>query len=184
MSYLRRGSAKVGRPEHGSAVAFRKRAEALEESVVDTINELSNLAKKLNKKSDTLNATITTINGKLAKLNLGTEVWMPMEEGDPYYRESDDEERFPMREETWLGYCKVNDEWELALKEVTVGTDDQGERFADVLKSDPVRPLLQSSRENRVGAMKLIPRLLDAIEREAKYLLDTIDEAEKAAEKL
>jgi hypothetical protein len=38
-----------------------------------------------------------------------------------------------------LGYCKVDDHWELASKGVTDGTDEDGEQFSKVLKGDPAR---------------------------------------------
>jgi len=42
----------------------------------------------------------------------------------------------------------------------------------------------QPSREIRAKAMKLIPKLLDAIKDNAERLLQSIENAEKAAEKL
>jgi hypothetical protein len=152
--------------------------------MVDTISELSDLSHKLNQKSDSLNKTISTINKKLSDLGLGVEVWIGIEEGVPYFREGDEEEHDPIREETWLGYCKVGDQWELASKGVTVGTDEDGEQFSKVLKGDPARSLLQSPRSVRANAMQHVPRLLNAIKREAESLLKSVDEAEKTAEKL
>jgi hypothetical protein len=149
--------------------------------MVDTINDLSDLAVKLNRNSDTLNTTISTLNKKLEKLNLGFEVWIAMDEGDPYFRDDDEEERFPRREERWLGYCKVHDHWELATKEVTTGVDYRG---PEVLKHGDVSSLHQSPRKVRICAMKLIPALLNAIKSKAEHLLESIDLAEKAAEKL
>jgi hypothetical protein len=63
--------------------------------MVDTIKELAELSRKLNQKSDTLNATIISINDKLAKLNLGVEAWTGnIEESDPYYHQIDEDARF------------------------------------------------------------------------------------------
>ena len=146
--------------------------------MVDTINELSDLAKKLNQKSDTLNDTIRTINDKLRKLNFGTEVWVDLDESDPYFSVDDEDERDPLCDETWLGYSKINDQWELATKDVTVGAN------GDVRRGGSIRPLLKSSREIRLEATKKIPFLLDAIKVKIESLLESIEKAERAAQQL
>ena len=46
------------------------------------------------------------------------------------------------------------------------------------------QPLLRAAREIRVGALPLVPRLLDQVKFKAESMLKAIDEAEKAAEKL
>src|SRR5690349_4958742 len=87
--------------------------------MVDSIQELSELSRKLNQKSDTLNETIASLNQNLTKLNIGVEAWVGnIQEGDPWYREDDDDQRFPMHEETWLGYYRFERGWELAVKTV------------------------------------------------------------------
>ncbi len=147
--------------------------------MVDSIKELSGLSRKLNQKSDTLNEVITSINEKLATLNLGVEAWVGnIQRGDPWYRDADDDQAFPLHDETWLGYYRFEKGWELAVKTVTVDADG-GAAYVDGLA-----PLLSARRDIRVRAMKLIPELLNSIKKNAETLLQSIDEAEKAAQTL
>jgi len=152
--------------------------------MVDTINELAGLSKKLNQKSDTLNTTITSVNDKLAKLSLFVQAWVGnIEEGDPYYHEDDEKLRFPMHEETWLGYYRFDRGWELAVKTVTLSETTTLNEEKTIEASTPL-PLLNASRDIRAKAMELIPRLLDAIKERAEELLESIDKAEKAVQGL
>jgi hypothetical protein len=146
----------------------------LEESkVVDTINELSDLSRRLNQKSDQLNDLIRSINRKLAKFNFGIEVWtMP---------EAVKSEGSSM---AVLGYTKIEDEWQLAVwdRDDVLRTDDKGGDLHRIGQN--VWPLLKVTREVRLQAMPLVPRLLDDIERRAEELLNGLAQAEEAAENL
>jgi len=153
--------------------------------VVDTINELSNLASKLNQKSDTLNKTIEDLETKLNKLNLGVEAWLESCDahaimiGDPSY---DEDKRITSREETFLGFYRFDDGWHLAVKETIAEKDADGHFVtADVIL---IGSLLTASRNVRIKAMALVPQLLDAIKAEAESLLKDINAAEEAAKKL
>lgn len=158
--------------------------------MVDSIGELSEVARKLNQKSDTLNKTIGAVNEKLAKLNIGLEAWLdaPLEASDPYdwYENDDKYQEYPIlrRDETLVGYCKVSDEWQLATKQVTVGPDDRGNKFAEVVGAEQPSALSKAPRHIRVAAMESIPNLLDVLKSNAEAALQDVDEAEKAAEKL
>jgi hypothetical protein len=153
----------------------------LEESVVDTINELSDLASKLNEKSDTLNQAIKSMNEMLQRLNLGVEAWVAdpvLSVEDSYYRDNDDEQKWPIHRETWLGYSKGPFEtWQLVTKDVTLDHNDE------VISSDGHCALLSSPRPIRARAMKLFPRLLDEIKSEAESVLNDVDEGVEAAHK-
>jgi len=155
--------------------------------VVDNIAELSELSRKLNKKSDTLSTTIISLNEKLANLNLGVETWLTssaIKRGDPYYdRDKDPDGNFPLHNETWLGYCRFDElGWALAVKHVALQvTNNLGQE--DVAEAE-VKPLLDASREIRLKAMKLVPALLDSVKRKAEELLESIEKAEKAAQVL
>ncbi len=160
--------------------------------MVETINGLSRLSKQLNEKSNNLNSIITTVNKKLAKLNLGVESWLenPPIKADDYRDiwDDDGEHRIDRsRYATLLGYCKLGDEWELSVKEATLQTEISnydGREYEEIVNPRKPEPLLQASRDIRIKAMRLLPTLLNQIEREAKYLLDSIKEADKAASKL
>lgn len=155
--------------------------------MVDNISELSELSRKLNKKSDTLSTTIISINEQLAKLHLGVETWLTssaIERGDPYYDyEKDPDGNFPLHSETWLGYCRFDElGWALAVKHVALQTtNDLGQE--DVVEAE-VKALLDASREIRLKAMKFVPGLLDAVKQKAEELLESIDQAERAAQAL
>jgi hypothetical protein len=153
--------------------------------MVDTINELAGLSKKLNQKSDTLNTTITSVNEKLAELGLFVQAWVGnIEQGDPYYHEEDEKLRFPMHEETWLGYYRFDRGWELAVKTVTRQKTGDLHTPEETVEAATPLPLLNASREIRAKAMDLIPELLDRIKKKAEELLESISKAEKAAQAL
>ena len=141
--------------------------------MVDTINELSDLSRRLNQKSDQLNELIGSINRKLANLNFGIEVWTMSEavkaEGPSM---------------AFLGYAKVEDEWQLAVwdRDEVLRTEDKGGGLHRIGQN--VWSLLKVSREVRLQAMPLVPRLLDDIKRRAEELLAGLARAEEAAENL
>jgi hypothetical protein len=145
--------------------------------VVDTIDELSNLASKLNQQSDRLNSIISITNAKLEKLNIGLEVWV---RGEAKGRKIDRHAKITM-----LGYAKVEDKWQLAFKQATFQTIIDGDQeFDEILSATDSRSLLKASRAIRIESMPLIPDLLTALESEVESALDDIDQAEKAAIKL
>ncbi len=159
--------------------------------VVDSINELSDLSRKLNEKSDALNAAISSINKKLARLNFGVEVWLeqsPIECGDFDTTDSEIEDRptDPTANAELLGYCYVEDAWQLAVKNVTLHlrADQFGHTYNEATDSLQPRPLLKASRQLRFKSASEIPQLLDRIKDEATLLLEGIEKAEKAASKL
>jgi hypothetical protein len=160
----------------------------MEESMVDTIKELTDLSRRLNQKSDTLNEVISSINEKLAKLNIGVEAWLensPIEPTDPHFNVEDQDEKWPLVDGTLLGYARVDDEYQLAIKEATLTEFDSKGLFHpdyyEITKSWNLRPLLKVNRNIRVRAMDFVPELLQIIKREATKLLNSIEKAEKAA---
>jgi hypothetical protein len=157
--------------------------------MVDTISELSDLSRKLNQQSDKLNAVISSINSKLGRLNLGIEVWLtnrPIMEDDLEDLDDRGQPTDPYFDATVLGYCRVGDEWQLAVEDIVkvIKYDEVGEQYTIVKNPTSLRPLLRATREVRAQAMALIPTLLDSIKVEATDLLGSIERAEKAAEKL
>lgn len=156
--------------------------------MVETINELSSLSRKLNAKSDKLNSIISATNTKLENLNLGIEAWLaePVAADDPETTDDDGNPCEPWRSVTLLGYCPVEDKWQLAVKEAVLtekGDARQG-TWDEVSNSHSPRPLLKATRSIRTKAMDLIPRLLDEIKFSAEKTLASIEKAEKAAANL
>lgn len=156
--------------------------------MVDTINELSGLSRKLNEKSDTLNATITKVEEKLNALNLGVEAWLDiaLESGTPYYGEDDEAQRYPRKDVTVPGYAKISDEWCLAFREETWHQveDNFGRTVWETQWAVDPRPLLSAPRNIRAKALSHVSDLLNVIKHNAEQLLKGIEAGEKAAEKL
>jgi hypothetical protein len=158
--------------------------------LVDTIGELSDLASKLNQQSDRLNSIISTTNAKLDKLKIGVEVWLKANPvvAENYHDEYDDEGRRidRYRKVTLLGFAKVDDQWQLAVKQATfqTETDASGIEYEETVNPTQPQSLLKAGREIRSESMRLIPKLLDALKSKADRLLKNIEAAEKAAEKL
>jgi len=157
--------------------------------VVDTINELSDLSRKLNEKSDKTNSVITKINKKLSALNLGLEVWLEWDlENDNYHKVYQGQIGLLPRQKsvTYVGYCNVETGWQLATKtgQLIEDYDKDSEEVFTELTEVNFKPLLKEARETRVKALPLVPRLLDRVKQQAESLIKSIDEAESVAEKL
>jgi hypothetical protein len=157
--------------------------------MIASINDLSDLSCKLNQQSDKLNEIISSINTKLGKLNLGVEVWLdyrPIVTGDIETTDENWQPAEPHRDATLLGYCRVDDNWQLAVKEVNLVTkrNRHGEEYEEVRDPANLKPLLQATREIRARAMDSVPVLLDSMKAEAIKLLGAIEQAERAADEL
>jgi hypothetical protein len=151
--------------------------------MVDKIAELAALSQELNQESDTLNETIALVNSKLLRMALGVEAWVgSIAEGDPWYKPDDEDSKWPLHEETWLGYYRFERGWELAVKTVTRQQTSYQEE--ETVEASKPLPLLNASRDIRVQAMELVPSLLGAIKREAEKLIASIKNAKKAAKAL
>jgi hypothetical protein len=152
------------------------------------ISELAPLAQKLNEKTDQINSTISTLNEKLGKLNLGIEVWL--DSGEPYPHEPleseawSDEGSIRSRSLSYLGYCRLGDKWQLAVKDVVEEhTIVEGEDCYEEVNPG-YTSLLQASRSLRLAALEKIPRLLDKLKKMGQDVLNTVEAAEKFAEEL
>jgi hypothetical protein len=155
------------------------------------IAELAPIATKLNRKSDQINRTIATINQKLAKMNLGIEVWLDT----PLSAEKGDEDNVGLakpwqlddngircREAFYLGYGRLGDTWELLAKEVVEEERTDG---TIVTVGEPRRAsVLKGTRNARLAALEQLPALMDALKAEGGRLLKLIDDAEKTAQSL
>jgi hypothetical protein len=154
--------------------------------MVDTVNELAGLSRRLNQSSDKINSIIADLNKKLVALNFGIEVWTygPIAETDPELLDpSKLASNLRSKNVDYLGWCKLSDVWQLSVKSGTlVESVDEG-GFSELTDVDYM-PLSKTSREMRAAAIKAIPELLDRIKIEAEALLDSIEKAEAAAAKL
>jgi hypothetical protein len=148
------------------------------------ISDLAPIAEQVNKKSNEINNTISTINAKLAKLNFGIEVWLD-ETWNALSSSTRDYKGFPRTTEaSYLGYCLLDDKWQLAIKNVEEETTvEDGEECTKEVNPDYVS-LHQASRGLRLAALQKLPELLDALKGKASGVLKSIEEAEKLAESL
>lgn len=157
--------------------------------MVDSINELTSLSRELNQKSDKANSVIETLNKRLNALNFGIEVWVQRSLTEDDYSKvySGQSGLLPRQKSvTYLGYCNVEDGWQLAIKEGTLVEEYDKDREDTVTELTDVtyKPLLKSAREVRIAALRNIPGLLDTLKYSAQATLKAIEDAEKAAAKL
>jgi hypothetical protein len=113
---------------------------------------------------------------------LGIEVWIsyPIEIGD-YEYEVDTEPPLRYRKAVYLGYAQVDDQWQLAIEEVSLETKDNG--FEEATNPE-VSSLSSASRGLRIAAMDTLPKVLDELKGKAESLNNSIDAGKKAAESL
>jgi len=135
--------------------------------VVDTMRELADLSLRLNSESNTINSTITTLNAKLRSLNIGVEVWLT----DTMLRALPGD---PRRDEIgpYLGYCSVEDQWQLAVR-----GEPNGSYCSGWTGDLPRTPLTKASREVRVAALEQLPALICRLKEEAQRVLRAIQDA-------
>src|SRR5262245_55789297 len=94
----------------------------------------------------------------------------------------DDEDVKPARHAWDLGYAKIIDKWQLAIREVWVSCDEDGTQ-QNAVELAP-KPLLSAPRHVRVAAAGEISKLVDLIKARAEVSIRGIEKAEKLAEEL
>lgn len=148
------------------------------------ISDLTPIAKQINDKSNAINKTISTINEKLARLNFGIEAWLD-KPWSALSSSTRDQGKARIRDVSYLGYDRLGDKWQLAIKHVEeeITLDEDGDECIEQLNPEYV-PLLQASRDLRLAALKKLPELLDDLKSRGQNILDTIADAEKLAESL
>jgi hypothetical protein len=135
----------------------------------DMFARLVKLSDALNVNSDSVSEALKTIEGRLASLRLGVEVWLPR----PLKTEPAQEDTIS----TYLGYAKVDGTWHLATRsdyEMLDGNSEKGALFA----------LQQASREDRIEALKRMPELLKEIEERAQAEVKKLQSALAIAKEL
>ena len=147
------------------------------------IAELTDLAKQLNLQSNNLNRYITALNDQLASLNLGLEYWdsEPIEStGERYDSSVSPPRKFEV--DTFLGYCELEDEWQLAIKHTTTDHEwNRDDQMENLVQEDEYTPLLKASRDIRLKATEGFDGFLTGLIAHTKAQLAKIQRAEKAA---
>lgn len=142
--------------------------------------EFSNLLSELNKSASELNAGTETVNSvlasaetKLAKMNLGFEVWVPDSLSSIQISEYS-------YQDTELGFAKIGTDWSLAVR-VREGKRDPRSGDFDwyPLPIPGSTRLLDASRRVRIKALQHIPELLEALKSKADGAAAAIREAKK-----
>jgi len=153
--------------------------------MVDTkeLETLSHLAAQLNSTTDKLNEHIEQLNQILANLNIGLEYYrLDVLEGTGMLKDSSQSPARKYEINTYLGYDKIEDKWQLALKDVTTEYEwDADERAEFPVTEYDYTPLRKASRDLRLKAVNQFDVLISELQRQIQRKLDTIQKAEEIA---
>jgi hypothetical protein len=137
--------------------------ESLPERVALSFLQLKAISEQLNAVSGELGKTITLLDEKLQRLNLGVPAWVKVRGGD-----SDSGENYWLLE---LGYAKVARNWGIAIRE-------RSGSYLDASESGETWLFPNAPRVHRVAAVDKLPDLL------AKLTLDATETAQQLREKI
>ncbi len=143
------------------------------------VSELTQSAKTLNQESDSINTLISKFEETLVAINLGLEVWLLSPELRSRRWTEENDEGVTMEEGTHdeeLGFAKIDDHWRLAVR--TAMYRHEGREVA-LLSTGRPRPLLDSSREIRIEALRHFPALAGRMKDEADAAVKAITDAKK-----
>ena len=144
--------------------------------------ELSSVAQELNVRSNRLNNYIEQVNKALAKANVGIEYYSPRPLVTTGRRKGDGDVQPDYEQETFLGFDKIEDEWQLALKEVyTEYRYDHDAREEVPVTDETNTPLTDASRDLRLSAIEELDDLVEELTAAARRKLKVIERAEKLA---
>jgi hypothetical protein len=153
------------------------------------LKDLKPLAKKLNAKTDDLNASLRTIEEKLNEMGLGIETRLPLAlvVGPKTFRPDDAEGPHAHAEyvynSTHLGYGRHGERWALLVHEIlNLGVRDESNNVEDQEQEDEhPKPLLQASRAIRIKAVEHIEPLIEHIKAQASDSIEKIEKARRIA---
>lgn len=137
------------------------------------LTDLENTARKLNEASNRVNSIILACENKIRAANLGIEIWLedPLDLSD-----NQDEDPTNSCRSAKLGFTKVQNNWCLATK-IEPGLPAALSTPIGTIVA-PIA-LLQAPRKVRMGAVQLLPFLVEALKMRAKAKLDAIERAAK-----
>jgi hypothetical protein len=164
-----------------------------------SLSELSGLSAQLNKESEHVNASIGRFNDALTSMNLGVQTWLPeyLWKGEYFtppmpptplipttcadmLHEQESKAETDLRRSSkavQLGFAKVEDRFQLAVRTVTVEefVDRAGQSDERIVNPGDPQPLTKASRNLRIDALELLPRLTESIAARVKSLLKNIE---------
>lgn len=146
------------------------------------LSDLEDSASKLNAESDSVNAILKSVESRLVAMNVGLETWVRdailSEDEVKFFEDHAGEERtYTVTRDTELGFAKVIGEWCLAVRTERGEPNRNNSNDLDwAHESGPVR-LCDQSRQLRIDALQHLPRLLKAVNENAKKALQAIADA-------
>jgi hypothetical protein len=153
--------------------------------VMDTsIQNLAQLAEKLNQTSDLVTKQLEDFEAKLRSTKLGIQVWATErlnESTQPCETVDGGEFSYTVTEtRQWdaIGWSRIGDSWRLIHKVVTKNRGwiiDLEKEFTQEWESEP-QPLVNAPRMVRFQAISLLPQLVAALEKEANRHLNAASE--------
>lgn len=164
----------------GKAVSLMNESELSRQ-----LSDLREVAKRLNDESDAITTLIAQFQGTLRELNLGLEVWIPLQsEESAIVPPFGSKQAISVTTETALGYARGEDGWALYVKRTAyrstaaaapLGLVQKGE----VVKANKWLKLLDASRSIRIAALDAFPKLLEALKASAESAVQSINNAKK-----
>ena len=164
---------------------------------MSSISELSKLSAQLNQESEHVNVAIGRFNDTLASMNLGVQTWLteylwkgeyftqpkPPTAINPtcadWLREEEVKAATDIRRSAkavQLGYAKAEDRFQLVVRTVTVEEfiDGSGQGCERIVNPSDPQPLTKASRNLRIDALEMLPRLTESIAGRIHSLLKSI----------
>jgi len=142
------------------------------------LHALLETAETLNKTSDSINAILQAVENQLVEANIGLEIWL---DGDAFRLSAtpptEDTDGIPRYTFVELGFFRFRDGWHIAARDWRAEIDSRDpEESSDILMVAPY-PIAQASRTERIAALRVLPKLIQALEREARNAIKAIEEA-------
>ncbi len=146
----------------------------------NTLSQLSQLGKQLNSSSDSVNTAIDALNDELREINLGVRAWVKIADSGLKWDSVRTQKYCYL---TSLGFCRIEDQWQLAINEQRIDyVPDPDDRFeVNEVTEDDYTPLLRASRELRITAIEHFDELLDKLKTEADRTLAAVERAKELA---
>ena len=148
-------------------------------------SDLREVAAKLNEQSDSIAKIIEQFQETLRQLNLGVEVWIPLQSEESVFTPTFGVKiPVPVTIETSLGYARGDDGWGLFIKRIAFRATTAPVPLGPVQRGEAVKvnkwvKLLEASRSVRIAALDAFPKLLEALKASAESAVQTIQNAKK-----
>ena len=141
-----------------------------EESAMPPIEDLSDLASKVNAASDKAHQLLKSAEERLREMNLGVEAFAPRILAR---RTNHDYDERGYEEEDDLGWVKYVGEWQLVIRRQIYRTIEEDPE----LMSEKFIPVLEASRELRIAALESLEPLVAQMKEEGERILKIVEKA-------